>query len=392
MQVPRNWLGFGGEDAGPLFFLEHPYFSATHSWEVSSDMARFLSALPLALTIAALSAPANAGPTISTQGPGDGGAPDAGGTSSLSVICQVNGQSEPVSVVNGTYRDVDGIRDATVTELEPGVFFIDSGNSTMVLTATSAQVTGGPEAGKYDCVEVSAAPAPTGNPGAAPTGDPGALAAMEQRLATARAALAATQDDLIGAILDRDAARNSIAAAEGQRDVAQQDIRVLQGELAAIREAQAAAQAARAGAEAEVVAREAALLEARQQIRNGDLERAELEAGLAAAEATNAALSAELAAAEAENAALSAELAAAEAHADASDDAAEAMPEDDTDMAEADQDTTMMFDADAAMAMLEAAEISDISRAALMAAVEQARENPAMANEVMERLQNAMGQ
>jgi hypothetical protein len=356
-------------------------------------MARFLSNMSLALVLSTMSAPALAAPPISTQGPGDGGAPDVGGSSSLSVVCQINGQSEPASVVNGTFRDAEGILDAIVTELEPGVFLIDTGQSTMVLTATSAQITGGPEAGKWDCVQVSAAPAPVSDPVTAPAVDPAALAALEQRLANARAALAATQDDLIGAILDRDAARNFLVDVEVQRDEAWVDLRGLQVELAAVREAQATAQAAYA----------AALLEARQLIRNGNLERAELETGLAAAEATNADLSAELAAVAAENTALSAELAAAQAEAemaesDAGDDAASeegTMTEEDTDMSEAgqgDQDITMMFDSDAAMAMLDAAEISDISRAALRAAVEQARANPAMIGEVMTRLQNAMGQ
>ena len=57
-----------------------------------------------------------------------------------------------------------------------------------------------------------------------------------------------------------------------------------------------------------------------------------------------------------------------------------------------DQGVPILFDADAALAMLEAAEIGDIARAALTAAVEQARENPELAAEVMTRLESALGQ
>ena len=339
-------------------------------------MARFLFAPPLTLTLVALSATANAAPTISTQGPGDGGAPAIGASSSLSVVCQIDGRSEPLIVENGRLRNADGITGATVTELEPGVFLIDRGQSTMVLTATSAQINGGPDAGKYDCVQASAGPAPIADPVTAPAIDPEALAAMEQRLENARAALAATQDDLINAMLARDTARNILADVEGQRDAAWEDLRGLQVELAELRDALSSAQAAQASAEADLAARDAALRAAQEQILTGDQERANLETALAAAEAENAALRAELAAIQAE---------AAEAE-------EEAMPEEEGDMGEGDQDAALIFDADAAMAMLDAADISDISRAALRAAVEQARANPAMIGEVMMRLQNAIGQ
>jgi hypothetical protein len=50
------------------------------------------------------------------------------------------------------------------------------------------------------------------------------------------------------------------------------------------------------------------------------------------------------------------------------------------------------FDADAALMAIEAAELSPISRAALTAAVEQARNNPDFVAEVVTRLQNALGE
>ena len=54
--------------------------------------------------------------------------------------------------------------------------------------------------------------------------------------------------------------------------------------------------------------------------------------------------------------------------------------------------TVETFDADAALLAIEAAELSPISRAALTAAIEQARNDPALIGEVVSRLHNAMGQ
>ena len=241
-------------------------------------MPRFLSALPLALTLAALSAPAVAGPTISTQGPDDGGAPAAGAGAGFVLDCRINGRLERYAIVGTVLVD----RPGSVIQLDTGVFSILTDQGNVLLTEDSAQITGGPDAGKWDCVRGSATPAPTGNPGTAPIADPGALAALQQRL---------------------DAAQNAIAAAEARRNAALEEIDALQAELAAVM----------------------------------------------SEEATDAG-------------------------------------------AEAGQGAAMMFDADAALAMLEAAEISDIARAALVAAVEQARDNPDMAAEGMARLQNAMGQ
>ena len=334
-------------------------------------MARFLSPLPLALTLVALSAPAFAGPTISTQGPGDGGAPVAGDRAMLALDCQINGRTETFVIVGNALAD----RVGTVTQLDTDVFSILTDQGNILLTADSAQITGGPDTGKWDCVPAAAPSAPTGVPDSTATSDPGAMAAMQQRLATARAALEATQEDLIAAIMERDAARDAIAAAEDRRSAALEEIGVLQTELAASLHMEQTAEAARVRAEDILAEREAELAAVQAVVQAGEVERAELEVALAAAEAANAALTAELAAAQS-----------GESMAENEMDS-DATPEEAGDMG-----GSMMFDADAALAMLEAAEISDISRAALMAAVEQARANPDMAAEVMARLENALGQ
>ena len=86
---------------------------------------------------------------------------------------------------------------------------------------------------------------------------------------------------------------------------------------------------------------------------------------------------------------------AAEDMTDGSDEAAEDMS-DDTGSDDMTEDHGAMedaaFDADAALMAIEAAELSPISRAALTAAVEQARNNPDYVAEVVTRLQNALGE
>lgn len=340
-------------------------------------MARFLSPLPLVLTFVALSVPAFAGPPISTQGPGDGGAPVAGDRATLALDCQINGRTETFVIVGNALAD----RVGTVTQLDTDVFSILTDQGSILLTADSAQITGGPDTGKWDCVPAAAPSAITGGTDAASTSDPGAQAALEQRLATARAALEATQEDLIATMMERDAARDAIAAAEARRNDALADIDALQTELAASLHMEETAQAARLRAEDMLTEREAELAAALVQVQAGETQRDELMAALAAAEAANATLSAELAAVQAEEGMTESDMGGDEASEE------EVMSEEAADLG-----TPMMFDADAALAMLEAAEISDISRAALMAAVEQARENPDMAAEVMARLQNALGQ
>ena len=202
----------------------------------------------------------------------------------------------------------------------------------------------------------------TADPGPTDAGDPGALAALQQRLASERAALAASQEDLITAIGERDAARRAVAEAENRAAAALAENEVLLTELAASLHMEETAQAALARTEEDLAERDAELSEAQERIRAGELERAELEAALAAAEDATAALSAELA----------------------------TLMQTGEDMS--DQGVPILFDADAALAMLEAAEIGDIARAALTAAVEQARENPELAAEVMTRLESALGQ
>ena len=322
-------------------------------------MVRFLSVLPLAL---ALSAPAIAGPTVSNQGPGDGGAPVSGVRSGFALECQINGRTERFVIAGNALVG----RPGTVTLMDRDVYSVLTDQGRVLLTGDSAQITDGPDAGKWDCVQISVAPAPGGT---APSGDPADLAALQQRLASAQAALEATQEDLIATIGERDAAHAEFSRLDRQ----------LNESLAAV----ATAQAAQASAEVAAAERETALSEAMTAL-------AAREGELAASIAARRALEVELAEVLAENAALTAGMAV-----DGMDEEEmrddEPMPDMTTEEA-ADADTPMMFDADAALSMLEAADISDISRAALSAAIEQARDNPDMASEVMARLQNALGQ
>ena len=311
-------------------------------------MTRIYSAVPFAAILAAISAPVFAGPTISPQGPGDGGAPVSGAHASLALECQINGRSETFVITGGTLADRPGI----VTRLDLDIYAILTDRGRILLTGDSAQITDGPDAGKWDCVSASLAPPPTADPGTTDAGDPGALEA--------------SQEELITAIGERDAARLAVVEAENRAVAALAENEVLLTELAASLHMEETAQAALARTGEDLAERDAELSEALRRIRAGELERAELEAALAAAEEANAALSAEL-------------TAMMQAGGDMPDQAA-------------DQGAPVMFDADAALAMLAAADIGDIARAALTAAVEQARENPDLAAEVMTRLENALGQ
>jgi len=305
-------------------------------------MVRFLSILALA----AMSTPAIAGPTISTQGPGDGGASAPGAGANFVLDCRINGRAERFAIAGTVLLD----RPGSVIMLDTGVYSVITDRGTVLLTSDSAQIADGPDAGKWDCVEAAAG---------SPAGDPGAMAALQQQLATARAALEATQGDLMTTIMERDAAQTAVAAAETRTNAALEEIEVLRSELAASLHVEETAQAALIRAEDD-------LADALERIEAGEAERAALETALAAARAE-----ADMTEADMDDAAPDADV---------------------TSEAATDQGAEVMFDADAALATLEAAEISDIARAALMAAVEQARDNPDMVAEVMARLQNALGQ
>lgn len=333
-------------------------------------MARIPSIFFSALTLSALTAPVLAGPAISTQGPGDGGAPPAPDSTAFAVECQINGRSESFVIAG----DALAGRAGSVTRLDAGVFSILTDQGGILLTGDSAQIDGGPDAGKWDCVPATAALVTNGG---AFTADPAAQATLEQRLATARAALEATQDDLIATMIERDAAQDAVAAAEARADAAVQEIEALQSELAASLHMEETAQAARIRAEEMLSEREAELAAARQELQARQTRGAELETALAAEEAENAALRAELAGLRAEEDMTQRDMDGDDAPAESAAPEASVEPQ---------------FDADAALARLEAADIGDIARAALRAAVEQARANPEMGAEVMARLQAALGQ
>ena len=340
-------------------------------------MTRFITALPLSLVLAA---PALAGPPITTQGPGNGAAPMVGESSDveLDVECQVNGRTERYTIRGDILVGHDGV----VIEMAQGNYRVALAEGNLLLSETRAQISGGPDVGKWDCV---AATDPVPTPGS--VADDGAMAALEQRLATMRAALEASQEDLVTAIAAQ-AALEEMRAARTQ-DAA--EIASLERELAESLSAEARAQAAMAEAQAQVEAGAAARAELEARLAAAEARSTELEgtaAGASEAQAQIArledqvvTLEAELARAERDMAALQAEVEEAQA--------ASAMEDTTEDSTEAGLPT---FDADAALEMVEGAEIGAIAREALVTAIEQARNNPAMGAEVMARLQAVLGE
>ena len=344
-------------------------------------MTRFITALPLSLVLAA---PALAGPPITTQGPGDGVAPMVGESSDveLDVECQVNGRTERYTIRGDILVGHDGV----VIEMAQGNYRVALAEGNLLLSETRAQISGGPDVGKWDCV---AATGPVPTPGS--VADDGAMAALEQRLATMRAALEASQEDLVTAVAERNAAHAALEEMRAARTQDAAEIASLERELAESLSAEARAQAAMAEAQAQVEAGAAARAELEARLAAAEARSTELEgtaAGASEAQAQIArledqvvTLEAELARAERDMAALQAEVEEAQA-ASAMEDATE-------DSTEAGLPT---FDADAALEMVEGAEIGAIAREALVTAIEQARNNPAMGAEVMARLQAVLGE
>lgn len=372
-------------------------------------MTRQLFQLPLALSLLASTALADT--AIPMQAPGGG--------DSFTLDCLINGRSERFSVSNGTLAEGTG----TVSRLAEGVYAITRDGITYLIDPTGVQVDRGPDIGKWDCVDATV----NTGVGAMPE-NPDLMARiveLQGLVANLEAALSAARGERQAAILSRDmafAARDEAQAALSAAMAEQQEtarltaeLQAAQAETAALRErmaqlqglveqadAQAEADQARIealGARLNTALAEMAAAQAEQEAQRTALaaERDEALEGLAAATARIGELEAELAAQDGvgtdpdetdgpaespEAAATDVEEPAAEAEEPATEDAAP----------DGAAFTVEGFDPDAALLALEASDLSPIAQAALAAAVEQARSNPAFVADVVTRLQNALGQ
>ena len=353
--------------------------------------ARVSVRLPLLASVALLSAPAFAGP------PED--APVAGASERVVFDCLVNGRSLRFDIAGDQLADGSGI----VTMLADGVYAISQAGQTYLIDETGLQIDSGPDAGKWDCQRRTVTPvggATGSGEGYFPQGDAAQLARiveLENEVANLQAALIAAEGDRDAAVVARDVAQTNLATAmEGQAETAALQARAQEAEAsaAALQAQVAELQGALASADAADAEQQAAMNGLAEEL-NASLARiAALEAQLAAAtmdapvEETTDQPTEEPAQAEA---------APSEAPEDSEQPAQEDAAEEDVDGAaaaeleEADAGHGDPFDADALLAELAEADLSPIARAALSAAVEQARENPAFAPEVLARVERAMG-
>ena len=353
--------------------------------------ARVSVRLPLLASVALLSAPAFAGPPEN--------APAAGASERVVFDCLVNGRSLRFDIAGDQLADGSG----TVTMLADGVYAISQAGQTYLIDETGLQIDSGPDAGKWDCQRGTVTPAggATGSgEGYFPQGDAAQLARiveLENEVANLQAALIAAEGDRDAAVVARDVAQTNLATAmEGQAETAALQARAQEAEAsaAALQAQVAELQGALASADAADAEQQAAMNGLAEEL-NASLARiAALEAQLAAAtmdapvEETTDQPTEEPAQAEA---------APSEAPEDSEQPAQEDAAEEDVDGAaaaeleEADAGHGDPFDADALLAELAEADLSPIARAALSAAVEQARENPALAPEVLARVERATG-
>lgn len=386
-------------------------------------MTRTLFCLPLALSL--LSSTALAGPPEPLQ---------AAGGDSLVLDCQINGQSERFAISDGAMADGSG----RLQVLAEDLYALTRDGTTYVIDPTGVQIDRGPDRGKWDCTEVTDA----AEPGAVPDAETTArLLELEGEVANLQAALRAAQGDRQAAILMRETAMTAREAAEADLAEAQAEIEELTAQVAAqeaLGEQLAAAEAAHDAArqELEQATARAAAIESMNAAYQSELDAAEAEIaemrlefeGLQEAleaervrtrdaqgqvEALGADLNvalAQLAAEQEARAQAEAALAGLRAEADEAEETGASQEEpvaQDAEMPDAAPETETMpaatdetdeaaapapFDADAALARVDAAELSPIARAALGAAIEQARDDPAMVGEVVERLRNALGQ
>lgn len=367
--------------------------------------ARVSVRLPLLASVALLSAPAFAGP------PED--APVAGASERVVFDCLVNGRSLRFDIAGDQLADGSGI----VTMLADGVYAISQAGQTYLIDETGLQIDSGPDAGKWDCQRETVTPvggATGSGEGYFPQGDAAQLARiveLENEVANLQAALIAAEGDRDAANVARDVAQANLATAmEGQAEAEALQARAQEAEASA-----AALQARAREAEESAAALQAQVAELQGLLASADAADAEQQAAMnGLAEELNASL-ARIAALEAQLAAATmdapveettdqpteepaqAEAAPSEAPEDSEQPAQEDAAEEDVDGAaaaeleEADAGHGDPFDADALLAELAEADLSPIARAALSAAVEQARENPAFAPEVLARIERATG-
>ncbi|WP_370270558.1 hypothetical protein [Nioella sp.] len=353
--------------------------------------ARVSVRLPLLASVALLSAPAFAGP------PED--APVAGASERVVFDCLVNGRSLRFDIAGDQLADGSG----TVTMLADGVYAISQAGQTYLIDETGLQIDSGPDAGKWDCQRGTVTPAggATGSgEGYFPQGDAaqlGRIVELENEVANLQAALTAAEGDRDAAVVARDVAQTNLATAmEGQAETAALQARAQEAEASA-----AALQAQVAELQGALASADAADAE-QQAAMNGLAE--ELNASLARIAALEAQLAAATMDAPVEETTdqpteepSQAEAAPSEAPEDSEQPTQEDAAEEDVDGAaaaeleEADAGHGDPFDADALLAELAEADLSPIARAALSAAVEQARENPALAPEVLARVERATG-
>ena len=353
--------------------------------------ARVSVRLPLLASVALLSAPAFAGPPEN--------APAAGAFERVVFDCQVNGRSLRFDIAGDQLADGSG----TVTMLTDGVYAISQAGQTYLIDETGLQIDSGPDAGKWDCQRGTVTPAggATGSgEGYFPQGDAAQLARiveLENEVANLQAALTAAEGDRDAAVVARDVAQTNLATAmEGQAETAALQARAQEAEASA-----AALQAQVAELQGALASADAADAE-QQAAMNGLAE--ELNASLARIAALEAQLAAATMDAPVEETTdqpteepSQAEAAPSEAPEDSEQPTQEDAAEEDVDGAaaaeleEADAGHGDPFDADALLAELAEADLSPIARAALSAAVEQARENPALAPEVLARVERATG-
>lgn len=386
-----------------------------------------MTRLPYALALSLLASPALAGPPIEQPAPT--------GVSGAATIydCQIAGRTERFVIAGGALAEGPG----TLSVLTEDVYVVTRGGVTYLIDPTGVQIDQGVDAGKWPCVESTAAPAPT--PAVPDAGQMARIVELEAEVANLQAALSAANGERDAAIAAgeaalaaRDEAEASSAAASTAAQTALNEAAALQSRAETAETAATTAIAAQAAAEARVVELEAAAAASAVQmaevrtsldqtmatLATANARVAELEAA-ATADATEMAqmrtlqgqMAETLAAAEARVAELEQALAASMAapEEDMAEDNAEdagAMTEgteetaedmsDDTGSDDMTEDHGAMedaaFDADAALMAIEAADLSPISRAALTAAVEQARNNPDFVAEVVTRLQNALGE
>ncbi|MGI3186067.1 hypothetical protein [Nioella aestuarii] len=349
-----------------------------------------MTRLTFALAVSLMASPALAGPPLEQPAPAPAPA-EAGGGATI-YDCQIAGRTERFVIADGALAEGAG----SLSVLTEDVYVVTRNGVTYFIDPTGVQIDQGVDAGKWPCVETAAAPAP-----AEPDVNQMArIVELETQVANLQAALSAANGERDAAIAAREAALVALDGAQAASGAAATAAQTALAEAAALQSqaeiaesAAAAAIAAQAGAEARVVELEAAAAADAVELEQMRASQGQLAEALAAAEARVAELELALAA----SMAVSEEDVAEDDMTEEADDSAEGMGDaaDSTDEDMSEDHSAMEaggFDADAALMAIDAAELSPISRAALTAAVEQARANPDLVAEVVTRLQNALGE